>query len=176
MKTKVLLILSLVLSVMLVSCSTNENTGNASNTSPDEATLIANLNKIVEGWNSRDLGLSNFKTYIADDFVRTSNGKPQFTGRDGYVDLMRAFSSSFSDQKVVINRTTVKGNQVLTSWTVSGTNDGPFLGNPATGIHVDIPGFSVWTFDDNGVLTGEDAYWNDLDTLTQLGYMVSAKK
>lgn len=176
MKMKVLLILSIIVSVMLLSCFTKKNIENAPNVVSNEATLIANVNTIVEGWNNRDLSNSNFKTYIADDFVRTSHGKPQFNSRDGYVELMKAFSSSFSDQKVIINSTTVKGNQVFTSWTVSGTNDGEFLGNKATGIHVDIPGFSVWTFNDKGILTHEDAYWNDLDTLTQLGYTVSAKK
>jgi steroid delta-isomerase-like uncharacterized protein len=171
---KARLILSLILSVLLVSCSINKSTGDASNTASHEAMLIANLNTIVDGWNNQDP--AKLGTYVAGDFVRTSHGKPHFKSRAGYVELMRTFSSSFPDQKVVLNSTAVKGNQVFTNWTVSGTNTGAFLGNPATGTHVDIRGFSVWTFDNNGVLTREDAYWNDMDTLTQLGYTVSAKK
>ena len=44
------------------------------------------------------------------------------------------------------------------------------MGNPATDKTLNVPGFSVWTFDGDGKAIQEDAYADNLAIYQQLGY------
>jgi hypothetical protein len=52
----------------------------------------------------------------------------------------------------------------------AGTNDGPFGPLPATGRSVSMPFSIVMRFDDRGLVSDYDVYYDQLTMLTQLGH------
>jgi predicted ester cyclase len=77
--------------------------------------------------------------------------------------------TGFPDLNHAIHNQLVEGNRIVTYFTVSGTNDGVFVGQPPTHLHMGGPGISVDTFDDDNLIV---ASWQTCDrtlNFTQLG-------
>ena len=78
--------------------------------------------------------------------------------RTGFPDLTHTIHGQLQD-----------GNHVVTYFTVSGNNDGPFAGQPPTHRHMGGPGISVETFGEDGLIVDS---WQTCDrtlNFTQLG-------
>ena len=89
-------------------------------------------------------------------------------GMEGARQMIRDFRSAFSDLHFIPEDQVAEGDRVVTLLTVEGTNDGPFLGIPATGKHMRISGMSMWRVVD-GHLIDETVSWDMLGALQQLG-------
>jgi predicted ester cyclase len=77
--------------------------------------------------------------------------------------------TGFPDLNHAIHAQLVDGNRVITYFTVSGTNDGVFVGQPPTHLHMGGPGISVDTFGEDGLIMSS---WQTCDrtlNFTQLG-------
>jgi predicted ester cyclase len=86
---------------------------------------------------------------------------------------MQSFHTGFPDFKVSIESVEVKGNKAYVHWIAKGTNTGVFNENPPTGKTVNIPGFAIWTFDEEGRPVREDSFWDNLAMMTQMGYTLT---
>ncbi len=60
--------------------------------------------------------------------------------------------TGFPDLNHAIHAQLMEGNRVVTYFTVSGTNDGVFVGQPPTHKHMGGPGISFDTFDDDNLI------------------------
>ncbi|WP_223035064.1 ester cyclase [Hanstruepera marina] len=125
------------------------------------------VNKVVEGWNAHDI--SNLKALSVESLKRSSNGNVEINNINEYEGFMNTFVTAFPDFNVAVNNTATRGNKVYISWTVTGTHNGDFMGNPATGKKMKSHGFSVWTMNNDGKFTSEDAYYDNLTLYNQLG-------
>lgn len=177
---KTISILFIMLSLCLVSCedcdqvaATAKAEAEAAAAAHDEV-IKAAINDIVAGWNTP--GESKFGSQSVDGLVRTSQGKQESASRAEYEANMKVFHTGFPDFKVAIKNMVVHGNKAFIEWNVTGTNTGPFNGNPPTKKKVDVNGFSVWEFNDEGMAVREDAYWDNAVMLTQLGYTMTPPK
>ncbi|MBT8294990.1 MAG: ester cyclase, partial [Gramella sp.] len=88
--------------------------------------------------------------------------------------MMDSFHEGFSNIKVEITGEPVfAGHKTFTSFIFSGNNSGIFMGNAPTDKEVEVHGFSIWTFNEEGLATREEVYYDNNEFLTQLGYSLS---
>ncbi|WP_250437257.1 ester cyclase [Hanstruepera flava] len=125
------------------------------------------VNKVVEGWNAHDI--SNLKSLSVENLERSSNGNLEINNIGEYEGFMNTFVTAFPDFNVAVNSTAARGNKVYINWTVTGTHNGDFMGNPPTGKKMKSHGFSVWTMNEDGLFIREDAYYDNLTLYNQLG-------
>lgn len=145
------------------------------NMSVDEKMMKATANTVVEAWNSNNQEL--MASVMVPNFVRTENGAVLLSNAEAYgTELMAANHTAFPDFKVRMNKMTSSGNKATVYWTVMGTNTGEMNGNPPTNKKVVFPGMSVWTFNKDGKAVREDAYYDKLGMMTQMGYTLEPPK
>lgn len=139
-----------------------------------EKTIMANHNKMVEAWSSNDA--EAFKALSVANVIRNSNGTSQASNQIEYADMMNQFHTGFPDFNVKMDSYFLKDGKSYINWTCTGTNTGPFMDNPPTGKKIEIHGFSVWTFDSDGLAVQEDSFFDNMDMLSQLGYTLTPPK
>ena len=143
------------------------------NMSVEEKAVKATIDAVVKAWNSNDKGA--MAAAMIPNFVRTENGNVLAKNAAEYgTKLMDVYHSGFPDFKVAVDKTHIAGNKAYLNWTCTGTNTANFQGNPATNKPITTHGFSVWTFDEEGKATREDAYYDNLTVFSQLGYSLPA--
>jgi predicted ester cyclase len=91
-------------------------------------------------------------------------GVQDVSGRDAIVAEAKTDFAAYSDFKVAVTRTFVKGNTCVLEWVITGKNDGPWQGQKASGRQMGIAGASVATYDDDGLIKEERRYF-DLPTI-----------
>ena len=141
------------------------------NTPELEKTIMANHDKMIEAWNNNDA--EAFKALSSVSVIRNSNGTLQANNQSEYTALMKQFHNGFPDFKVSLDSYFLKDGKSYINWTCTGTNTGPFMDNPPSGEKMEIHGYSVWAFDSNGLAIQEDAFFDNMGMLSQLGYTLS---
>ncbi len=139
----------------------------ANNMPVEEKAMKDAIDKVVLGWNTHDI--SNLRSLTGEKFVRTANGTVIANNVDEYEQFMNTFVTGFPDFAVKVDKYDSKGNEVYIYWTVTGTNNGEFMGNAPTGKKIVTHGFSVWNMNKDGKFTIEDAFYDNLDLYNQLG-------
>ena len=139
-----------------------------SNMSVDEQTILSSIQKVVEAWNKNDKAL--FESITVKDFIRNGNGLRVANNPEEYGGFMDLYHGAFPDFKVVLDNSVIMGNTAYINWTVTGTNTGEFMGNPATNKKIKTHGLSVWTFNPEGKAIQENAFSDNLEVYKQLGY------
>jgi steroid delta-isomerase-like uncharacterized protein len=139
-----------------------------------EKTIMDNHDKMVEAWSTNDV--EAFKSLTVPNVIRNSNGTRQASNQSEYAAMMNQFHTGFPDFNVKMDSYFLKDGKSYLYWTCTGTNTGPFMDNPPTGKKIEIHGFSVWTFDSNGLAVQEDSFFDNMDMLSQLGYTLTPPK
>ena len=139
----------------------------------EEAKAIHNI--YVEARNTVKLDLLD--QILANDVVVHDSGYPEdIVGLDALKEYYSNNHKAFPDMHFSFSGTIAKGDRVVVFWTMSGTNTGPLhtpLGEiPATGRNVQFSGIAVDRLED-GKIVEEWAFWNVLDLMQQLGFMIS---
>ncbi|MBT8294994.1 MAG: ester cyclase [Gramella sp.] len=178
---KLLKIFLLIFVVSLASCNdgnkdaeTDDKTAelSAEEQSTDMSDKLMSINDdLFTAWNNNDKEL--MASHLAEDFTRFANGENDLNGRDAYLSMMDSLHTSFPDLSIIEKETTSTGNQTFGSFTFKGTNNGKFLGNPATGKEVSVEGFAIWTFNDQRKATKEQVYFDRMTWLSQMGYVTT---
>jgi steroid delta-isomerase-like uncharacterized protein len=71
---------------------------------------------------------------VSMDAIFHAPGAPApLLGPDGYLDLLATLRSAFSDVRWVLEEAVVEGDKIAARFSMSGTNDGSFMGAPPTG-------------------------------------------
>lgn len=136
--------------------------------SVDEKTILTAIDNAVKAWNTNDKEL--MYRSMDPNILRHTNGIKTQSGTKEYGEMMDLYHNAFKNFTVTLNNSNTKGNKTYISWTISGTNTGEFMGNPATNKKISVPGFSVWSFNSEGKATQEEAYADNLAIFQQLGY------
>jgi steroid delta-isomerase-like uncharacterized protein len=125
--------------------------------------------KIFDYFNRHDLDALG-KAHSADH-VFHFQGMPQ-SDWNGHRAMIESFFQAFPDLRLTIEDLIAEDDKVTVRFTVSGTNEGPFQGMPATGKKVNIDGIAIQRFTE-GKRVEE---WLVLDTMgimQQLGAIPS---
>lgn len=139
-----------------------------------EAEALTNVRALAnQGWNDRDI--TGFLANLSDDFVRTENGKTVVNNKGEMEPVMNMFFTAFPDMKLTISNTTIGSSTTVNEWSATGTHNGTFGDIPATGKTVTFAGSSTITYNDEGLISREDVYFDMLSLMTQLGYSLAAQ-
>lgn len=136
------------------------------------AIIDANMKSLVaDCWNRKDM--ATLRNITSEGCTRTLNGIQVANNQKEMEAAMHIFFTAFPDLNIVANNAVVKDDQAFTQWTLTGTNNGIFGESPATGKKVIISGYTYANFDNDGKLNSEKVYYNELDLLQQLGYVLT---
>ena len=131
---------------------------------PKPEEVIAKTNKaLADAWNAHDA--AKIATLYTSTGKLVIPGLGDFSGKGALMGEAKDNFTAYSDFKVAVTRTFIKGNTAVFEWVVTGKNDGPMMGKPATGRQMGVAGASVATYDDDGLIKEEHRYF-DLPTLT----------
>jgi steroid delta-isomerase-like uncharacterized protein len=98
---------------------------------------------------------------LAEDFVDHSPFGPLPPDREGVKQLFAALRAAFPDLRAVVHDQAAEGDKVWTRKTFHGTNDGEFMGMPATGKQVSFDVIDVLRLRDGHFVE----HWNVVDSL-----------
>jgi len=139
------------------------------NSGASDNTIRANLGVLIDScWNNQDTTL--LTDISQEDFVRNLNGMPIAVSKREMQAHMNVLFTAFPDLKVSLDQLTIGHNKAFLEWTSKGTHTGIYGGVAPTGKKVRMNGFSHLYFTDDGVLSREEVYYNELSLLQQLGY------
>tara|TARA_B100001179_G_C18513326_1_gene369547 strand:+ start:346 stop:756 length:411 start_codon:yes stop_codon:yes gene_type:complete len=124
--------------------------------------------KLMSALNAKDMAA--MESLIADDFVDNDAMPGMAPGRQGMIDMMGMFVGAFPDLNVVVEHWVAEGDLVVGVMTTKGTQNGEFMGMPASGKK-----FSVREMHMVRVANGKMAeHWglsNEMSMMQQLGLM-----
>ena len=147
------------------------NTSQKENDLLEEANL-KNLNNYIElFWNTHN-GIP-FNDMATTDFYRIVNGIKVVSNSNEMEAHINVYKTAFPDLKITINQTITSNNTISIQWSLTGSNTGIYGETKATGKKITISGSSLLYLTNNGKLSGEKVYYNELDLLQQLGYTLN---
>lgn len=90
---------------------------------------------------------------------------------EAFTQFLSTYYAMSSDIHLVDNTYIEAGDKVIAQFRAVGTQDGPFLGFPASGRPFSLDAAEIWTFDDEGYSIEGHNYADTLGLLIQLGHV-----
>jgi steroid delta-isomerase-like uncharacterized protein len=162
---KILLIASLFL-LPLNSCDDK-----GTNIQKEEMNKNTVINFVSSIWNEKDL--SQLDQFFSQEFKRRVNNVEIASNKEELTANIQVYLTGFPDLNLLIDDILPYHDQVIMNWTITGTNTGVFGEFPATGKKIKVSGLSHLSFDENGKISYEDIFYNELSLLQQLGYSLT---
>lgn len=109
---------------------------------------------------------------MASDFTDHSPWTPKsgLVGRDTAIHMLKSIRESFPNMKYEILRTAVDGDYVFVHYRFTGSNDGPYMGMPATNKKLDFTGVDLIQMKDS-LVTAHWDYGDNITYMKQMGLM-----
>ena len=106
--------------------------------------------------------IDGFSENLADDFVEHEVTPGLAPTKAGVKDFFRMQRAAFPDMRMVADDVIASGNKVVARVRYTGTNQGAFMGMPATGKRVDVQLMDMFLFGDDGRVR---EHWGVMDAL-----------
>jgi steroid delta-isomerase-like uncharacterized protein len=127
------------------------------------------LDRYLEIFNQGNTDLA--EEVLAPEFVLKSPLLPEpIVGIEALKELVWTNAVTFPDFHLAIEDFFVKGDQIASRFTITGTQTGPFGELPATGKRVFISSAAAITRVVDGKIVEDVTFWNVLDLYQQLGF------
>jgi len=113
--------------------------------------------------------IDGFSENLADDFVEHEVTPGLAPTKAGVKDFFRMQRAAFPDMRMVAEDVIASGDKVVARVRYTGTNQGAFMGMPATGKRADVQLMDMFLFGDDGRVR---EHWGVMDALAlmqQLG-------
>ena len=137
-------------------------------TGPSEEEMTAVADKVLRAWNEADTAL--VEEVFAAGYIRQGSGVDgELVGLDALEALIMAQHEGFPDWRLTYDEVLPAQGTLTLRWTVTGTNQGSYQGQPPTGKPVSVEGLSLVKVVE-GQVTDEWAYYDTLDVWLQMGY------
>jgi ketosteroid isomerase-like protein len=94
-----------------------------------------------------------------------------FNSVEEFMQFLDLYYSMSSDIRLVDGEYIAAGDKVIAQFRAVGTQDGPFLGFPASGRPFSLDVAEIWTFNDEGYAIEGHNYTDILGLLMQLGHI-----
>ena len=125
---------------------------------------------LEEVWNAH--ALDRFSEFVSSD-VRFQPPRGPARDHASYHAMAQHFLAAFSDLHFAVERVTGDAEQAAARLVITGTNDGPFRGRPATGRKVRVVGQPFCRVR-NGKIVEFCQLFDELGMLHQLGHVEDA--
>jgi len=172
MKKTILVVSLVILLCFALSCKKQPEQGI---TEEEAKTLMDGALKI---FNEGDMSLIA-GIYAPEVIAHTSTFPEDLIGHEGIKKWVESSRAIFPDLNMTFDESIIKGNKIVTVWTLSGTNTGPVSmpsGTlPPTGKKVRVTGLAI---DDvqNGKIVKETVVYNVLELMMQMGFTLTPPK
>lgn len=101
---------------------------------------------------------------VAEDFVDHEEFPGMATDREGVKAFMGMMQEAFDGFRIDAEQLVAEGDIVAARITMRGTHSGEFMGVPATGKQIEVPGFDMVRFADGKVAE----HWGVTDAMTMM--------
>ncbi len=113
-----------------------------------------------EGWNAGNVEVA--VEIFSNGYVNHNPGLPGMPpGQDGIRMLMGAFRGVFPDIHYSVEDIVAEGDMVATRWTMTGSQQGEFLGIPPSGKRVAVTGIQIDRIADGKIVE----HWRETDIM-----------
>jgi steroid delta-isomerase-like uncharacterized protein len=130
---------------------------------------IATTKKMGEAVNSGNL--QEFHHIFAANVKDHDPAPDQGPGPEGFIGFFTQFRHAFPDLKIAVEHLTADEDSVAIAYTVTGTQDGPFQGIPATGKKIKARGVQIAKFNSDAKITERWGSSDEAGILQQLGVL-----
>ena len=113
--------------------------------------------------------IDGFGDLIAEDFVEHDEVPGLEQTKEGVKQLFRMYTAAFPDLRMEPQDVLVSGDKVVARVRGTGTQQGEFMGLPATGKAVDIQLIDIIRFGDDGLAHEHWGVFDALGMMQQLG-------
>ena len=110
---------------------------------------------------------------VAEDFVELDPLPGQRQGREGLKEVIGMLRTAFPDMHWVVDEMIAEGEKVVTRFTWTGTQQGTFMGMPATGRSVAVKGVVIDRIV-GGMMTDSRILMDTMGMMQQLGAIPGA--
>ena len=110
---------------------------------------------------------------VAEDFVELDPLPGQRQGREGLKEVIGMLRAAFPDMHWVVDEMIAEGEKVVTRFTWTGTQQGTFMGIPATGRSVVVKGVVIDRIV-GGMMTDSRILMDTMGMIQQLGVIPGA--
>jgi len=110
---------------------------------------------------------------VAEDFVELDPLPGQRQGREGLKEVIGMLRTAFPDMHWVVDEMIAEGEKVVTRFTWTGTQQGTFMGMPATGRSVAVKGVVIDRII-GGMMTDSRILMDTMGMMQQLGAIPGA--
>ena len=89
--------------------------------------------------------------------------------KEGVLELFRGYLAAFPDLRMHVDEIIASGDTTVARVTVTGTQDGEFMGMPPSGRRAEVQLIDIMRFDDAGLIAEHWGVVDSLSLLQQLG-------
>ena len=127
----------------------------------------ATLRRLYDLINAHDIDA--FGEFLADDFVEHEELPAGGQTREGVQDFFRMQIAAFPDLAMTVEDVVDGGDKVVARVRFTGTQEGEFMGMPATGRTVDVNVIDIMRFADDGLVHEHWGVFDAMAMMQQLG-------
>lgn len=109
--------------------------------------------------------IEGFGRLVAAGFVEHQETPGLPPTKEGVLELFRGYRASFPDLRMHVEEVIASGATTVARVTVSGTQNGEFMGMPPSGRRAEVQLIDIMRFDDAGLIA---EHWGVVDTLSLL--------
>jgi steroid delta-isomerase-like uncharacterized protein len=113
--------------------------------------------------------IDGFGDLLADDFVEHEVSPGLEPTKEGVKAFFRMYKAAFPDMHMDVQDLIVGGDKVVARTKATGTNQGEFMGMPATGKSVDVELIDIMRFGDDGLAHEHWGVFDAMKMMQQLG-------
>ena len=127
----------------------------------------ATMRRVYDLINAGDI--DGFGEHIAEDFVEHEELPGIPPTKDGVVQYFKLMLAAFPDMRMDVEDVIASGDRAVARVTVTGTNQGEFMGMPATGKSASVKLIDITRFGDDGLAREHWGVVDQLALMQQLG-------
>ena len=109
--------------------------------------------------------LDGFAARLADDFVEHEETPGLAPTKEGVLEFFRMYRAAFPDLQMEPQDVLTSGDRAVARLRATGTQQGEFMGMPASGKNVDVQLIDIIRFDDDGLAR---EHWGVVDLMTMM--------
>jgi steroid delta-isomerase-like uncharacterized protein len=113
--------------------------------------------------------VDGFGEHVAEDFVEHEEMPDLEPSKEGVMQMFRMYLAGFPDLRMEAEDVLVSGDKVVARVRATGTQQGEFMGLPATGKSVDVQLIDIIRFGDDGLAREHWGVFDALGMMQQLG-------
>jgi len=132
----------------------------------------ATMRRMYERLSAGDI--DGFGDCVADDFVEHDKVPGFEATKDGVKQMFHMYRAAFPDLRMEPEDVIASGDKVVARVRATGTQQGEFMGMPASGKSVDVELIDIARFGDDGLVREHWGVFDALGMMQQLGAIPSA--